>query len=155
MLADAGVDAVVLDFSNGFNYPVARTAMFEAFAEVRAAGGKTPQIFFLLPFRWAPSKAQNKFQYESLINIYREVYAKGFHPELWFRWKGKPLIMAYPSYAKVSEDPAERGRIEDFFTFRNRSPPQWQAGCAGVNKFLGHWPGARYIRSRMHDSRQF
>ncbi len=141
MLADAGVDAIALDFSNGFNYPVARTALLDAFAEVRAAGGKTPKVFFLLPFRWAPSKeTQNKFQYESLVNIYREVYAKGFHPELWFHWKGKPLIMAYPSYAKVSDDPAEQKAIENFFTFRKPFPTgNGKPGPPGVNKFLGHW----------------
>ena len=142
MLADAGVDALALDFSNGFLYPEARTALFEAFAEVRAAGGQTPLIYFLLPFRWEPHTSQTVLQQNALVNIYRDFYAKNIHPELWFRWEGKPLILSYKSYTKMSDSPAERQEIESFFTFRGPFPtgngkPKKPAG--EKYEFLGHW----------------
>lgn len=46
--------------------------------------------------------------------IYEFLYKPGLYPELWFRWEGKPLIIAYPG--QCSEE------IRQFFTFRL---PQW------------------------------
>ena len=133
MLSDAGVDAVAFDFSNGFLYPDARRAVFEAFAEVRAAGGKTPQIFFLLPFKWEPTQ-RNEGQRMALVNVWNEVYKPNYHPELWFRWKGRPLILAYKSYAKMA--PAEEQEaIERFFTFRGPHPTLRHP----KSNYFGHW----------------
>ena len=134
MLADAGVDTIILDNSNGFLYPDARRAVFEAFAEVRAAGGQTPQIVFLLPFKWEPTQ-RNEKQRMALVNIWNEVYKTNFHPELWFRWQGKPLILSYRSYAKMEPDEKERARIESFFTFRGPHPTSRHP----ESSYFGHW----------------
>ena len=138
MLADAGVDAIAFDVSNGFLYPDAHRAVFETFAEVRAAGGRTPQIVFWLPFDPEPSRDNLNMRY-SLLKLWREIYGKGWHSDLWFRWQGKPLIVAYPNYArpaavneKVKEKPygedapegteEEERAIRAFFTFRKPFP---------------------------------
>ena len=133
MLADAGVDAVAFDCSNGFLYPDAHRAVFEAFAEVRAAGGKTPQIFFVLPFLWEP-KQKNEGQRMALVNLWNAVYKPGLHSDLWFRWEGKPLVLSYRSYAQLAPEP-ERKAIEGFFTFRGPHPTERHP----ATDYFGHW----------------
>ena len=95
MLADAGVDLIVFDVTNGPTYDDSWGALLDVFAEVRAAGGQTPQIAFLCPFGPEPPPGRHGRVVRHLWDV---LYGRGVHPELWFRWKGKPLIMAHPSY---------------------------------------------------------
>ncbi|WP_337177291.1 hypothetical protein [Paludisphaera sp.] len=87
MLADSGVDAVFFDVTNQLTYPRSWKALGAAFDEMRLKGLKVPQIAFLTPF-WQPRKVVKE--------LYEQLYNPGHHPELWFRWKGKPLILADP-----------------------------------------------------------
>src|SRR6185436_4130827 len=89
MLADAGVDTVIFDVTNGPTYPQSYLALLRAFSEVRSHGGRTPQIAFLCPFGH-PRKV--------ITNLWTQLYEPGLHPELWFRWQGKPLLLADPAY---------------------------------------------------------
>jgi hypothetical protein len=109
MLADAGVDVIIFDTSNKATYPEQVTALMEAFEAERKAGNKTPAIAFLTPF-WDPQSTVDK--------LYAEIYSKNRYPDLWFRWDGKPLILANP--AKVSAG------VKSFFTFRNPQPDYFQ-----------------------------
>ncbi len=86
MLSDAGVDVVIFDATNAFTYEKEYTVVCKVYREIRARGGKTPQISFL-----CNSKAK-----ETTEKIYRDFYAKKLYPELWFQWKGKPLLMTNP-----------------------------------------------------------
>ena len=88
MLSDAGVDVVIFDVTNQFTYRKWYAALLETFSQVREAGGKTPQVAFLCPFG-DPARVVRE--------LYRELYAPGVHPELWYRWEGKPLILADPT----------------------------------------------------------
>jgi hypothetical protein len=115
MLADAGVDVVVFDTSNKATYPGSYTALMEAFAAERAAGNRTPDIAFLTPF-WDPAS--------TVAELWRDIYSKGLHKELWYMMDGKPFILADP--AKV--DPS----LKDFFTFRNPQPDYFR-GPTGPN----------------------
>ena len=154
MLADAGVDAIAFDLSNGFDYPEARRAVFEAFSEVRAAGGETPQIVFWLPFYWEARKSRNTNMRYELIRLWRDVYKANYHPELWFRWQGKPLIVCHPSYADPGYEeglkmgvraapipaaggPEEAREIRAFFTFRKPFPTGH--GLPKTHDRSGHW----------------
>lgn len=87
MLADAGVDAVYFDVTNQVTYPESYHALLDAFAEVRAAGGTTPQIGFLTPFGSPAAVVQT---------LYDDLYSQGTHSELWFKVDGKPLMLADP-----------------------------------------------------------
>jgi hypothetical protein len=87
MLADAGVDFIVFDVTNQETYKPYYMALLKVFAEVRAAGGRTPQVAFLTPF-WDPQRV--------VAELYADLYKPGLHSELWFRWDGKPLILADP-----------------------------------------------------------
>jgi hypothetical protein len=88
MLADAGVDVVIFDVTNQLTYREDYGALLRVWSEVRAAGNRTPQVAFLTPF-WDPAKVVRE--------LWRDLYAPGLHPDLWFRWEGKPLLLADPA----------------------------------------------------------
>jgi len=102
MLANAGVDVVVFDNSNAVTYDRARRTLCRVWAEIRRQGGKTPQIAFLCPFGNSGGIGSR-----TLGELYDTLYAPGLCSDLWFRWNGKPLILAYPSYA--AEESAQAG----------------------------------------------
>ncbi len=111
LLADAGVDAVFFDNTNG-------TATFiddvlvlcKVWSKARAEGVNTPKISFMLPM----------FDYNDvavqLREIYTKLYGAGLYQELWFYWKGKPLVVGYPGRLNAS-DPKDK-EILEFFNFR-------------------------------------
>jgi hypothetical protein len=126
MLADAGVDVVLFDVTNQLTYPRSYRALCRVWDRVRRRGGRTPQIAFLCPFG-EPRKV--------VLELYREFYEPGLHPDLWFRWDGKPFILADPSRLGQTETFQEHRaatRLEpghtlaEFFTFRKPQPDYFQ-----------------------------
>jgi hypothetical protein len=105
MLADAAVDVVIFDVTNQATYKPNYMALCNVFDQARKDGVAAPQIAFLCPF-WDPGKVVKE--------LHADLYGPGHYEDLWFQWKGKPLIMADP--AKV--DP----QFHDFFTFRKPVP---------------------------------
>ena len=104
MLVDAGVDVVLFDTSNPpFTFRDEYMALCKTYKKIRDEGGKTPQIAFLTPFG-DPTTVINK--------LATNFYGKELYKDLWFIWKGKPLILANPTYFK--DNPV----ISNFFTFR-------------------------------------
>ena len=115
MIADAGVDVIIFDCTNGtYTWQPAYEVLFKVFDEAIAEGVNVPQIAFMLPFN-SSSDAQT-----SLRDLYENIYSKGRYQHLWFMWEGKPLIMAH-SDALDQSDPYEK-EIYDFFTFRRNNP---------------------------------
>lgn len=104
-LADAGVDVIIFDVTNQITYKKVYMELCRVFSEVRADGGRTPQIAFLCPF-WNPEKA--------VRDLHADLYGPGLYKDLWFQWKGKPLILAN----KERVDP----ELRDFYTFRRPEP---------------------------------
>jgi hypothetical protein len=106
MLADAGVDAIFFDVTNNFTYPGPYRTLFDAFAEVRRDGGQTPQVAFLTPF-WTPRNV--------VLELFEDLYKPGIHEDLWFRWDGKPLILADPDLfgmEPLGTDGSDPSRLE-------------------------------------------
>lgn len=99
MISDAGVDVIIFDVTNQFTYPTAYHALLKTFSEVRAAGGKTPQVAFLCPFG-DPAKV--------VKTLYADLYGKGLYADQWFRWEGKPLILADPYLLATGEGNLEQ-----------------------------------------------
>lgn len=121
MLADAGVDVIIFDCTNGnITWKESYTKLCEVFTQARKDGVRTPQIAFMLPF-W-PGKGGK----EIIGEIYRELYKPGLYKDLWFYWKGKPLIMALPELvndiAGQADSTAFNREIKKFFTFRPGQP---------------------------------
>jgi hypothetical protein len=107
MLADAGVDTLIFDTTNDYTYPPTYSAVGDVFRQIRAEGEPTPDICFL---------ASEK----SVYKLWDEIYSKGLYQDLWFQWKGKPLLL-FGHHAELHGDmntiefPAH---IRDFFTLR-------------------------------------
>lgn len=109
MLADAGVDMVMFDCTNGdFVWKQAYMALCEVFTAARKNGIKTPQIAFMMGFSATTATKS------AVEQVYNDLYKPGLYKDLWFQWKGKPLIMAYPR--NLSEE------VKAFFTFRPGQP---------------------------------
>lgn len=89
MLGDAGVDVICFDVTNQLTYPESYRPLFKVFSEMQKAGNKVPKVAFLCPF-WAPNKVVRE--------LWRDVYSQNFYPDVWFYWKGKPLILADPDF---------------------------------------------------------
>ncbi len=87
MLVDAGVDMVVFDVTNQFTYPESWRALCRVWEQMRQEGNRVPQIAFLTPFG-TPHKV--------VFELWSQLYQPGQYEALWFRWEGKPLILADP-----------------------------------------------------------
>ncbi len=119
MMADAGVDAIFFDVTNAFTYPETVKAVCETIRSMRAQGNAAPQIGFVTHARAASTQQK----------LWDEMYSKGLYSDLWFKWKGKPLILgerdASDNGKQLSDD------IKNFFTWRYSWA--WQPG-------EGKWP---------------
>lgn len=114
LLADAGVDVVFFDCTNGsFTWEESYEALMRTWEQARKDGVNVPKIAFMLPFGPAPHSLV------SLRQLYRDIYKPNRYSDLWFIWKGKPCIMAYPD--NLTTDQTDR-EIADFFTFRPGQP---------------------------------
>jgi hypothetical protein len=116
-LADAGIDTLIFDTTNAQTYPEVYRALGEVFRQVRAEGGRTPQIAFMVNTEAGPTAEK----------LYQELYRKGAWSELWFRWQGKPLLICDPEKAGTE--------LRSFFTLRRAHWP-----FALVNTpYAWHW----------------
>ncbi|MFT4016476.1 MAG: hypothetical protein QM668_05900 [Agriterribacter sp.] len=121
MLADAGVDVLIFDCTNGnITWKESYMKLCEVFTQARKDGVKTPQIAFMLPF-WLTEGGK-----EIIREIYKDLYKPAKYKDLFFMWKGKPLIMAMPEFADDMKDkpsdPALTKEIKNYFTFRPGQP---------------------------------
>ncbi|WP_461135051.1 glycoside hydrolase family 71/99 protein [Spirosoma lituiforme] len=121
MLADANIDVIFFDCTNGsLVWKPAYTALCEVFIEARKNGIKTPEIAFMTAFGPVDG-GQN-----AINQLYKELYEPGLYKELWFHWKGKPLLLSYPDFMKdIPGNPAGsqfHKDVRNFFTFRPVQP---------------------------------
>ena len=111
MLSEAGVDTLILDVTNALTYTSAYMKLCEVMTQLRKEGMHTPQMFFIA----------HTADRQTVQKLYDEFYSKNLYPDLWFRWMGKPLVLANP---KELTD-AQNG----FFTVRHswfaRVPGEW------------------------------
>ena len=158
MLDDAGVDVVIFDATNQLTYPRSWQALCRVWGGIRLRGGHTPQIAFLCPF-WDPKKV--------LTELYHDLYGPGLYPDLWFRWEGKPLILADPAALQqivriVDRDqPAELrvghtlGQVfhaDKPFTSVGGSFPTWASANAGLTLSLRRTaPGSQALLTQRFD----
>lgn len=121
MLADAGVDMVLFDCTNGnFAWKESYRKLAEVWSTARKDGVKAPQIAFMLPF-WISEGGK-----EILREIYNDLYKPGLYKDLWFNWKGKPLVMGSADFAKEFKEgtpnPQLSKELAEFFTYRPGQP---------------------------------
>jgi hypothetical protein len=84
MLADAGVDVLVMDVTNAVRYWDEWETLFGVMQQMRAEGNRTPQFCF-----WA----FNGPVITVVQELYEKYYRQNRYRDLWFYWDGKPLLL--------------------------------------------------------------
>lgn len=105
-LSDAGVDVLIFDVTNNKTFPEVYGPICETFREMRAKGEVTPDICFL------GSEV-------SILQLWQDIYQKGRYADLWFHWKGKPLLLhgQFETNGRM-RDVLLPQVIRDFFTLK-------------------------------------
>ena len=106
MLAEAGVDFIYVDATNGIIYEHNLETLLRVWSEMRTEGYAVPQICFHCGNTDSLAAA-------SLNSLWNNYYSTGKYADMWFMWDGKPLIFYPDSLAKTLPD-----EINDFFTAR-------------------------------------
>ena len=136
MLADAGVDVVFFDCTNGsYTWKSSYTELLKVWEQARKDGVKTPQIAFMLNFNAAETSLQ------SISEIYNDLYKPGLYKDLWFMWKNKPLIMAYPEMLN-GQDSKKYGlkfTTTSSFTGVDACCPSWGNSIGNLTLKLYKW----------------
>ena len=137
LLADAGVDAVFFDCTNGdFIWEDSTEALMKVWTEAQKAGVNVPRIAFMLAF--APTDGS----LSAIRKLYNKIYKDRRYDNLWFHIKGKPVIMAYPDNLDLSN--ATDKAIKDLFEFRSGQPDYVNGGGEGQWGWLECYPQHEY-----------
>lgn len=84
MLADAGVDVLVMDVTNAVRYWDEWEVLFKTMQKMKAEGNKVPQFCF-----WA----FNGPVITVVQDLYDRIYKANRFRDLWYSWDGKPLLL--------------------------------------------------------------
>ena len=84
MLADAGVDVLIMDVTNAVRYWDEWNVLFPVMQKMKAEGNKVPKVCF-----WA----FNGPCITVVQDLYDRIYKQNKYKDLWFEWQGKPLIL--------------------------------------------------------------
>ena len=84
MLADAGVDVLIMDVTNAVRYWDEWEVIFAVMEKMKAEGTVVPQFCF-----WA----FNGPVITVVQDLYDRIYKTGKHKDLWFIWDNKPLLL--------------------------------------------------------------
>jgi hypothetical protein len=84
MLADAGVDVLVMDVTNAVRYWDEWDVIFPVMEKMKAEGNKVPKFCF-----WA----FNGPVITVVQDLHDRIYKTGKYRDLWFYWDGKPLLL--------------------------------------------------------------
>jgi len=145
LLADAGIDFVLFDATNGnYTWEAEYLNLLKVWAQAREEGVKTPQIAFMLPFGSGGSSSANNA--DDLQQIYKAIYKNNKYQDLWFYLDGKPMVMGTASGLDLN-DPFQ-AEIANFFTFREGQPSYWLGDMS--NDYWGWlhvYPQALYKRA--------
>ena len=142
LLANAGVDAVLTDNTNGTaTHRPGYTALFEAWSKAMDDGVLTPKVSFMLPFAGgADTNTQVR-------DMYMDFYREGKYQKLWFYWEGKPVLMARQNAISTTDNMGKE--ISNFFTYRGgQSAYVVSKTDYGEWGWLSTYPQAIYYASR-------
>lgn len=123
MLANAGVDYLTFDFTNGaYMHKEGLLSVLEGMRLAKLDGIKVPKFMFMMSF------FPCIHTYFMLRTVYQELYKPGLYKDLWYEVDGKPVVMAFPDsfdrqYAEIKPsygafDDKFLEELKQFFTFR-------------------------------------
>ncbi len=145
LLANAGVDAVLTDNTNGtLTHKPGYTALFKTWSDAMDDGVLTPKVSFMLPFGGgADTNTQVR-------DMYMDFYREDEYRKLWFYWDDKPMLMARQNAISTADNMGKE--ITNFFTWRggysgyiNGTPANGEWG------WLSTYPQAVYYATRMDE----
>ena len=157
MLADAGVDVLILDVTNAVEYWDEWAALFSTIEEMKTEGNKVPKFCF-----WA----YNGPVITVVQNLYDKVYKQKRYRDLWFYWNGKPLLLynadpavdangcgvknPNPHYnAEIADDPSNPSHNNSYYTakYYNDYTNEVKHFFTLRNMWWGYykWAGKRYV----------
>lgn len=84
MLADAGVDVLIMDVTNAVRYWDEWETLFSTMQKMKAEGNKVPKFCF-----WA----FNGPVITVVQDLYDKIYKTEKYKDLWFYWENKPLLL--------------------------------------------------------------
>ena len=112
LLADADIDVVFFDTTNGTNLFVeGYEALLKVWSEAKKQGVDVPKISFILNFG-TMEDIHTEIEY-----LYDNLYSTGRYSDLYFIWDGKPMLMA--DIAALDLKNEKDKEMFDFFTFRD------------------------------------
>ena len=116
LLANAGVDVIFTDNTNGNNtWKPSYTALYKTWDDAQKSGAvNVPKVSYLLPF------GANEGSKDQLENLYLDIYRPGKYQNLWFYWDEKPMLMAHTG--NISSGNNLGKEILNNFTFRGGQP---------------------------------
>jgi len=86
MLTDAGIDFLIIDATNAHPYLEQCLQLMAILDEYQKQGWNVPKMVFYT----------NSQSGRTIEQIYEGIYKRNLHPNLWFYWEGKPLIVGHP-----------------------------------------------------------
>jgi hypothetical protein len=122
MFANAGVDFLYIDYTNGPIGEQSFTAFMDIALSMQNQGIPVPKIVFF---------TNDENGRTAMDFVYNNVYLPQKYKSLWFYWEGKPLIMEDQIHASSTA-------ISNFFTFRHTWA--FQASTTDQWRFIDNYP---------------
>lgn len=144
LLADAGIDFVVFDCTNGdVNYTEPYELLLKVWKKAKEDGVKVPKIAFMLPFAYSYDT------YDSFMYLYNRTYNPSSsnyqkYSDLYYKLDGKPLVLLNSSGA-----PNDMISVLNNFTVRavNTGSKLVATGAQSKWGWLCSYPQAYYRKS--------
>lgn len=118
LLANAGVDYVAMDNTNGREtWMEGALQLLKVWSQAKKDGVRVPQVTFMLPFA---DGADTKWQ---LYELYQKIYSLEEYKDMFFYWDDKPLILCSTNclseeFEVDNSNGISEQELKDFFTFR-------------------------------------
>ena len=117
MFIQAGVDVLYFDTTNGYHYRDCTDHLFPLLEEYRERGYASPKFCYYM----APEP--NVLGAPNVLNVWDAYYKERKFEKSYYRWQGKPLMIAHP-------DRPYKDELRDFFTWRKAT---WSnGGCTNT-----------------------
>lgn len=119
MLGEAGVDFIVFDTTNVPTYDTVLENLLDVMQDLYDQGAPVPKIAFY-------TNTDSGSTMEYIYDRYYKTGAPDRHPDLWFNWRSKPMIVGISSQASSA--------VSNFFTIKEA---QWPTEAPKDNGFPG------------------
>ncbi|MBQ2942534.1 MAG: hypothetical protein IJD97_09885 [Clostridia bacterium] len=113
MLANAGVDAIFMDFTNDSNAMIHNfSRLYDAFHDARESGVNAPKLSIYGNMAGASNAQPN----DMLPSMYYSFYADEEYSDLWFIWKGQPFMINFPVRESVYANDEDKDVLDMYKT---------------------------------------